>query len=310
MNKECHNNNPGEYTSPFAFTPQILSRLIDPKDINLLKNIGGVEEEIITIDVIEGPDKIYEKDSRKHQDFGIKHVSGHENDRPKVCWVEGVAIIVAIIIVVLISSLNNWWKQRQFQKLNAKKEDRNVKVIRDGKESLLSVHEVLVGVILKLEPGDIVSTDGVLVDVRECDAVRKLKYEDCLKELGKNGEHEPFLRSKTDPFIISGSKVLEALQTDPEDTPLQEKLNQLATLFYAKVTTLVGIKAGIVWQIIKVSEKEFEQSLEKSEQRTKESIQKVEKSIKQVMMSIPEGLPLAEHSLLLLQQLVVRVLSA
>ncbi|RHZ69214.1 hypothetical protein Glove_287g31 [Diversispora epigaea] len=350
MHKGCHNNNPGEYASPFAFTPQILSRLIDPKDINLLKNIGGVEgfliglrtnpktglsshettlnpitsEDITTIDVIEEPDKIYEKDSKDsksqasgtshpenipfyhriktfgrnvlparkqksifqlmwialhekiiilltiaavislslglYEDFGIKHESGHENDRPKVRWVEGVAIIVAIIIVVLVSSLNDWQKQRQFQKLNTKKEDRNVKVIRDGKESLLSVHEVLVGDILKLEPGDIVSTDGVLVDAHnlkcdesaatgESDAVRKLKYEDCLKELEKNDEHEPFLHSKTDPFIISGSKVLEgvgsyavssvgvnsyfgktmmALRTDPEDTPLQEKLNQLA----------------------------------------------------------------------------------
>ncbi|CAG8841773.1 34280_t:CDS:1, partial [Racocetra persica] len=32
-----------EYISPFAFTPQILSKLIDSKDVNLLKNIDGVE---------------------------------------------------------------------------------------------------------------------------------------------------------------------------------------------------------------------------------------------------------------------------
>lgn len=46
----------------------------------------------------------------------------------QVDWVEGVAIIVAIMVVVLVGSLNDWQKERQFQVLNAKKEDRAVKV--------------------------------------------------------------------------------------------------------------------------------------------------------------------------------------
>ncbi|KAK0541742.1 plasma membrane calcium, partial [Tilletia horrida] len=64
---------------------------------------------------------------------------------PKVDWVEGVAIIVAILIVDLVGSLNDYQKERQFAKLNAKKEERNVKVIRQGKQALMSVHDVLVG---------------------------------------------------------------------------------------------------------------------------------------------------------------------
>lgn len=39
---------------------------------------------------------------------------------PSVDWIEGVAIVVAIIIVVLVGSLNDWQKERQFVKLNAK----------------------------------------------------------------------------------------------------------------------------------------------------------------------------------------------
>ena len=50
------------------------------------------------------------------------------------------------------------------RKLNAKKESRDVKVISDGKEQLLSVHEILVGDLLQLEPGDIIAVDGVLVN--------------------------------------------------------------------------------------------------------------------------------------------------
>ena len=47
---------------------------------------------------------------------------------PKISWVEGVAILVAVIIVVMVGSINDYQKEAQFRKLNAKKEDREVKV--------------------------------------------------------------------------------------------------------------------------------------------------------------------------------------
>ena len=50
------------------------------------------------------------------------------NRIPGVKWVEGVAIIVAILLVVLVGSVNDYQKEKQFRKLNAKKEDRVVKV--------------------------------------------------------------------------------------------------------------------------------------------------------------------------------------
>lgn len=58
---------------------------------------------------------------------------------PKVDWVEGVAIIVAITIVVVVGSLNDWQKERQFRRLNEKKEDRGVKVIRHGDEMIINI---------------------------------------------------------------------------------------------------------------------------------------------------------------------------
>lgn len=56
-----------------------------------------------------------------------------------VDWVEGVAIMVAVAIVVIVGSLNDWQKERQFVALNNQKEERNVKVIRDGREMLIDV---------------------------------------------------------------------------------------------------------------------------------------------------------------------------
>jgi P-type Ca2+ transporter type 2C len=47
-----------------------------------------------------------------YQDFG-ENASG-----PKVRWVEGVTIMVAVIIVVVVGSINDYQKERQFIKLN------------------------------------------------------------------------------------------------------------------------------------------------------------------------------------------------
>lgn len=52
-----------------------------------------------------------------YETFGVEHLPGAP---PPVDWIEGVAIVVAIVIVVLVGSLNDWQKERQFVKLNAK----------------------------------------------------------------------------------------------------------------------------------------------------------------------------------------------
>ncbi|KAF8638702.1 hypothetical protein AX17_001997 [Amanita inopinata Kibby_2008] len=201
------------------------------------------------------------------QDFGTPRPAGE----PPVDWVEGVAIMIAISIVVIVGSLNDWQKERQFRSLNEKKEERGVKVIRDGIERLIDVKEVVVGDVALLEPGEIVPCDGVFLTghsvkcdesgaTGESDAIKKVSYEECLKlhsstsQGKKRSEH-------TDCFILSGSKVLEgigfyvvvavgtksfngrimmALRGDTENTPLQLKLNNLAELI-AKLGTTAGL---------------------------------------------------------------------
>ena len=55
----------------------------------------------------------------------------------------------------MVGSLNDWQKERQFQTLNEKKEERGVKVIRDGVEMVVDIKEVVVGDIALVEPGEI-----------------------------------------------------------------------------------------------------------------------------------------------------------
>jgi Ca2+-transporting ATPase len=59
-------------------------------------------------------------------------------------WVEGCAIIIAVVIVLLVQSFNDYQKESQFRKLNAKKEDRMVRGIRNGQNVMISIFEVQV----------------------------------------------------------------------------------------------------------------------------------------------------------------------
>jgi Ca2+-transporting ATPase len=81
-----------------------------------------------------------------YEDYGTDHPPKTKVDRnfnkftapdPKISWVEGVAILVAVLIVVLVGSLNDYQKEAQFRKLNAKKEDREVKVWMTNASSFL-----------------------------------------------------------------------------------------------------------------------------------------------------------------------------
>jgi P-type Ca2+ transporter type 2C len=155
-------------------------------------------------------------------------------------WVEGVAIMVAVIVVVLVNSINDYQKEKQFRKLNSRKEDREVNVVRDGEQCQISVFDLVVGDVCAVAYGDVLPADGLLVEGRSvrCD------------ESGLTGESDAIKKTiDEDPFLLSGTKVLEgqgymvvigvgihslngktmmALRTETEDTPLQVKLGELA----------------------------------------------------------------------------------
>ncbi|KAH9159735.1 calcium-translocating P-type ATPase [Lactarius sanguifluus] len=169
------------------------------------------------------------------QDFRTTHPQG---DHP-VDWVEGVAIIAAVLVVIAVGSLNDWQKEKQFQALNEKKEGCLAKVIRDGEERQIDVHQVVVGDVVLLEPGEVIPCDGVFLsghNVRcdesnatgESDTIKKLSYEECvalrdqhLMEFDldsppggsqrKTGPSGLELLGYTDCFIVSGSKVVEGV---------------------------------------------------------------------------------------------------
>ena len=186
-----------------------------------------------------------------YQTFG----QPHEEGEAAVEWIEGVAITVAILIVVVVGALNDWQKERQFAKLNKKKQDRSVKLIRSGLTQEISVFSVLVGDVMHLEPGDLVPVDGIFIDGygMRCDESSATGESSLVTKHAAASVFRSILAgddlNKMDPFVLSGSKVSEGVGTflvtavgvnstygkalmsldeGPQVTPLQSKLNRLA----------------------------------------------------------------------------------
>jgi Ca2+-transporting ATPase len=269
---------------------------------------------------------------------------------PKLHFVEGLAILVAVAIVVIVSSVNDYKKEKQFQKLNSKKEEREIKVTRDGKIQLISIFDLVVGDVVHMEPGDIIAADGIVVSSHnlhcdessatgETDAITKIPYEDILKsaavaqkkastnsteatineddleiiqDMILSNKKVPF-QKHTDPFILSGSSVLEGvgeyivtsvgessffgkilmnLRTESKPTPLQKKLAQIASRI-AKV----GISVAIIFLITRFAIYFANWSDEPQYTETQEIVDSVMKIFVSfvliIVVVIPEGLPLA-----------------
>jgi Ca2+-transporting ATPase len=247
------------------------------------------------------------------QTFGTPHTP----ENPPIEWVEGVAIIVAILVVVIVGSLNDYQKEKQFVKLNKKKEDRNVNVVRSGKTIELSVYDVLVGDVVQLNAGDMIPVDGIFIEGHniKCDESQTTGESDIIKkrpadEVYTAIENHESLR-KLDPFILSGAQVTEgvgtflvtstgvnssygktlmSLREDPEVTPLQSKLNTLAE-YIAKLGGAAGLLLFIVLFIeflIRLRHNSATPTV-----KGQQFLQIFIVTVTVIVVAVPEGLPLA-----------------
>lgn len=248
---------------------------------------------------------------------------------PKLDWVEGVAIIVAVVIVVLVGAANDYQKERQFAKLNAKKEDRELIVLRNGQQKLISIYDVVVGDIINIQTGDIIPADCVLVDgTVECDEssvtgesrmIIKRPVEEALEDYHEHSQGiydigSPEVRLK-DPLLISGSKVLSglgnavvtaigvnsvngrtlmSLNEEAEVTPLQARLDNLAEGI-SKYGVLAAVILFIVLLIrfgVNIAPGHKFHDITSAE-KGKKFLDILITAITIIVVAVPEGLPLA-----------------
>lgn len=238
------------------------------------------------------------------------------SNEASVEWVEGVAIIVAILVVVIVGAANDWQKERQFVKLNKKKDDRFVKVIRSGKTVEIPITDILVGEVMHLEPGDLVPVDGVFISGHnvKCDESSATGESDLLRKLPANEvyraieQHENV--SKHDCFIVSGGKVSEgvgtflvtatgvhssygktmmSLQDEGQTTPLQSKLNVLAE-YIAKL----GLGSGLLlFVVLFIKFLARLGDIGTPDEKGQAFLRIFIVAVTVVVVAVPEGLPLA-----------------
>uniref|UniRef100_K3X6Z0 Calcium-transporting ATPase n=1 Tax=Globisporangium ultimum (strain ATCC 200006 / CBS 805.95 / DAOM BR144) TaxID=431595 RepID=K3X6Z0_GLOUD len=122
-------------------------------------------------------------------------------DHKDTGWIEGACIIFAVFVVTFVTAINDYQKEKQFRSLNAVKEDEKIKVIRNGVPAEISKFSLRVGDVVRVDLGDIIPADGIVFDEKE------LK----LDESAMTGESDLMVKGHENPFLLSGTKVMEGL---------------------------------------------------------------------------------------------------
>ena len=240
----------------------------------------------------------------------------------KTGWIEGSAIFGAVFIVTAISSSLNYNEQLQFQKLKAENQKKKVIVIRNGVEKEIDDEELLVGDLLVLKLGEIISVDGIFVSdnyiITDESAING--ESDLIKKTANfSSEFKNGVTNYVCPILISGTQIMEGqgmmivcavgnksfngrnrelLSKDNENnseenlTPLKKQLNDLADLIGNFGYIMAALIGGVIILkdiILKIYYKEsiFVSSTLDT------IINAFILAITVIVVAIPEGLPMA-----------------
>ncbi len=222
-------------------------------------------------------------------------------DDPTTGYVEGLAILTAVLIVSIVTACNDYQKETQFRALSKANDDVENIVIRDGKAVKISVRDIVLGDIVKLEAGDAIPCDGVLVSADSLEVDESALTGEPI-DVEKDLVRDPFLLSGctvtagTATFIaIAVGKesqwgIIKAhLEKEQDQTPLQEKLDAMA-----EAIGNVGIAAAVATFIAMMAIKIFVKP-EYLEETTlfAHALDAFIIGVTIVVVAVPEGLPLA-----------------
>uniref|UniRef100_A0A7S2R848 P-type Ca(2+) transporter n=1 Tax=Mucochytrium quahogii TaxID=96639 RepID=A0A7S2R848_9STRA len=122
-------------------------------------------------------------------------------------WIEGASILVSVSIVLNVAAITDYskayeFRQQQMELDNSKK----VQVIRYGESMIIHPRDLVVGDVVRLQVGDILPCDGVLIDGTG------LKMDESAltgeTALVAKAVHEVKESAPNDPFVVSGTNVM------------------------------------------------------------------------------------------------------
>ncbi|GJN24065.1 hypothetical protein PR202_gb11778 [Eleusine coracana subsp. coracana] len=209
------------------------------------------------------------------------------------------------ILVVSVTATSNYQQSLQFRDLDKEKRKIYVQVTRNGSRQRMLIDDLVPGDVVHLAVGDQVPADGLFIS----------GYSVYINESSLTGESEPVAINEDNPFLLSGTKILDgsckmlitavgmktrwgklmAVITESGDveTPLQIKLNGVANtigkigLFFALLTFFVLLQ-GLVGQ-------KYHDGLllSWSGDDVLEILEHFAIAVTIIVVAVPEGLPLA-----------------
>jgi len=221
-------------------------------------------------------------------------------------WFETLGIMIAIFLASFISTISEYGSEKAFLKLQEESSKIKCKVKRDGKLTLIPIDEIVVGDIVKLETGDKIPADGIIVD-----------GEISVDESSLNGESAEVYKSKNDKVfrgcvvyskyaLMKVEKVgndtfygmmAKELQEENPDSPLKIRLRNLA-----KIISRIGyigavlVSFSYLFSVI-VIDNGFNMSkiistLTNFRQMSSFLIYALTLSVTIIVVAVPEGLPM------------------
>ena len=214
--------------------------------------------------------------------------------------IETMGIALAVILATSIAFLTEYRSNREFDALNAMREDTAIKVVRDYSPTSIPMREVVVGDIILLEAGDMVPADGYLLIASDIEA----------DESAFTGESEPVSKTQHDvvlkgSYITAGrgrmivaavgdqTKMGEIASSLTEgvrpETPLQIKLKDLAHL----ISKFGYVMAGLIIVLVLVQDLIIGVPPESPLEIFKVFLNACMFAVVIIVVSVPEGLPVS-----------------
>jgi len=225
--------------------------------------------------------------------------AGVPSEREHYGYIEGIAIVLVVLVVVFVQTFIDYSKERKFRQLNSVKDNYDVTVVRGGETIKVQAEDVVVGDIAKISAGDKMPADCVLVDTTKLKTNESAMTGEVI-DINKTREKDPFLISGTTVsegvgfvlVVAVGERsqwgiILSQLIVEPEDTPLQERLDRLAINIGKIGITMASLTFFVLlirWIVT---------SAENGSWNGMDVLTYFIDAVTIVVVAIPEGLPLA-----------------
>ncbi len=189
-------------------------------------------------------------------------------NNPEVHFTESIGIFLAVFLAIAVGYLSERKSEGEFEALNKVKDDIPVKVIRNGQVTTIPIGEVVAGDCIRLDLGDKVPADGILLDgmgllidqslltgesapVNKTETTEQAVFVDSLSKIDENSKlfrgtmvndgHGVMLAIKVGDSTEMGQIAANLADDESKSvTPLVQKLSRLA-----KQISILGVSGAL-----------------------------------------------------------------